>query len=418
MAWQAAKENSLKTNLILVACSIAWIVLLMLGAHWLDWTEPFLPLTVAGGFVFFLRLSPDLLEMFGWLIASASFIMVARFSVGDLFLEGSCVLALFGLGAFLMIGLRCIWSEEKARRQAYAVLAPALGLVFFVFSAQHALNLGSLLHPKTFDLYLFAVDGSFGFQPSFLLGQLLATFHSLNVVVTFAYLVLPFVMAVACALYVPIGAERPTWDIITLLLLAGLGGWALYNLVPGAGPAAVFGRNFPMHPLSYHALQRLNLERILVPTDAPLDAIPSLHIAWVVLLLWNTASAQRVFRVFLWIFLILTVISTMGTGQHYLTDLITGVPYALMIQAIVAPANSARFSRRLPVICMAGALTLGWMFLVRTGATWLLVSPIVPWSLTAGTIAAVWALRYRLATCGDTDVMLAERTVAQESLSN
>jgi hypothetical protein len=244
-----------------------------------------------------------------------------------------------------------------------------------------------------FDLYLYLFDGSFGFQPSFLAGRAMAASSILRVAASLTYVSLPFVMALVYALRQPKDTERPSWDIITLFLLAGLGGWALYNIVPATGPAYVFGMDFPWHSLPYHSLPKLFLEQIPVSGDIPRNAIPSLHMAWVLLLYWNTKGLARSLRIFMAIYLTLTVVSTLGTGEHYFVDLVAGVPFAFFVQSFVSPGPKPEASKRALAASVGLALTLGWLLLVRFGVRWMLVSPALPWSLVGFTGAAVWKLR-------------------------
>jgi hypothetical protein len=202
----------------------------------------------------------------------------------------------------------------------------------------------------------------------------------------------PLVMALVYALRLPKGAERPSWDIISLLMLAGMGGWALYNVVPGTGPIYVFGASFPWQALPYHSLPKLFLEKIPVSGSVPRNAIPSLHVAWVLLLYWNTRGLSRHLRVFMAAYLALTVAATLGTGEHYFVDLIAAVPFALMIQAVVSPERKRVFSQRVFAASCGLGLTFVWLFLVRYGAKVMLLSPVVPWGLSIATCAGVWMI--------------------------
>ena len=300
-----------------------------------------------------------------------------------------------------MLGLRWLWSAGSDRRKAYAVLGPAAALVFFVLSAQRALNLANVLYPKTFDIYLYLFDGSLGFQPSFLVGQAMAASKILRIACVLTYVSLPFVMALVYALRLPKGADRPSWDIVTLFMLAGLGGWALYNVVPATGPLYVFVSDFPWRALPYGSLHRLVLEPIPVNAVFPRNAIPSLHMTWVLLLYWNTKGGSRALRIFLGVYLALTVVSTLGTGEHYLVDLVAGIPFALFVQAIVSPDKKAPVFRRAIGSASGLALTLGWLLLVRFGAKSMLVSPVLPWSLVILTGILVWRAKVWLETTAD-----------------
>jgi hypothetical protein len=394
MAWENWKSSSAERKLLWIAGSACWFALCLLAARALDLSVPYLPLAIAGGFVFYFRNSPKLPELVAWLLVSTGFSLVVRFPhERNWITAGSAVLSLFGFGAFLMLGLRWLWSGAQERRKTYAVLAPAAALVFFVLSAQRALSLANLLYPKTYDLYLYLFDGSFGFQPSFLAGKAMAASNILRIAAALTYVSLPVVMALVYALRLPKDAEHPSWDLISLFLLAGLGGWALYNIVPGTGPVYVFTMDFPLRPLPYHSLHRLLLDQIPVSTDIPRNAIPSLHMAWVVLLYWNAKRLSKTLRIFLAAYTALTVLSTMGTGEHYFVDLVAAVPFALFVQSVVSPDAKAVPTRRAAAAVSGIALTLAWLMLVRFAAKAMLASMLLPWALVAVTGIAVWKIK-------------------------
>jgi hypothetical protein len=390
MAWKSWKSARSEQKLLLIGTSAAYCVLLLLAARAVDLKEPYLPFAIAGGFIFYLLAQPKFPDLISPIIFSAGFALVVRFpdTKGPI-TDTASIACLLGFGAFLMLGLRWIWSAPLERRQTIALFTPASALVFFVFAAQHALNLANLLHPTTYDLYLYAADGAFGFQPSFLFGRAMAASYVLRITCLLAYFSLPLVMALGCALCLPRNPARPSWDLVSLLMLTGLGGWAVYNVLPATGPLYVFGASFPSHPLPYDWLPKLLLGKVPVPSDVPRNAIPSLHMAWLWLLYWNTKRSAWSCRMFLTIYLGLTVVATLGTGEHYLVDLITALPFALMIQAVVSPGNKPRLLQRVLAGSCGMVLTLGWLSLVRYGVKILLVSPAVPWALLVLTCYAV-----------------------------
>jgi hypothetical protein len=394
MAWETWRSSSPERKLLGVVGSASWCAFLLLAAYSLNLSIPYLPLAVAGALAFYLRSHLETWECATWVAVSVIFCSVTHFPHDHNWINaGSGILAGFGLGAFLMLGLRWLWSETVERRRTYSLLAPAAALVAFVMSAQRALSLANILYPKTFDLYLYLFDGSFGFQPSFFAGRAMAASSILRVAAALTYISLPFVMALVYALSQPKGAEHPSWDIITLFLMAGLGGWALYNIVPATGPAYVFGMDFPWRSIPYHSLRKLLLEQIPVKGDIPRNAIPSLHMAWVMLLYWNTKGLARSLRIFMLAYLALTVVSTLGTGEHYFVDLVAGVPFAFFAQAAVSPGHKPRVAMRAAAAAAGLALTLGWLLLVRFGVHWMLISPVLPWSLAVLSGVAVWRLR-------------------------
>ena len=394
MAWESWNSSHVDRKLLKLVCSAFWLAALLLAARNLDLTVPYLPLAIAGGLVFYLRIWPPVPEFVIWVLLSAALGTIVRFPLDHNWINTACgALALFGLSAFIMLGLRWLWSAGSERNKAYAMLAPAAAMVFFVLSAQHLLGLANVLYPKTLDLYLYLFDGSFGFQPSFLMGRAMAASPILRIACLLTYISLPFVMALVYALHMPKDAEKPSWDMVTLFMLAGLGGWALYNVVPATGPIYILATDFPWRALPYTLLHKLFLQAVPVSPDVPRNAIPSLHMAWVLLLLWNAKRLSRVLRVFIAVYLALTVVSTLGTGEHYFVDLVAAIPFALSVQAVVSPNTIATVSRRALVGASGLAMTLGWLLLVRFGGKAMLLSPVLPWGLVVLTGILVWKIK-------------------------
>jgi len=397
MVWECSKTTSLAGKLLHVVASLAYIFVLARAAHAIDLREPYLPFAVAGGVFFYLRTRPKIREQIITMLFSLGFAFIVRFPHPQEWItklsSGVCLL---GFSSFALLGLQWIWSRGAARQHTMAVLAPAGALVFFVFSAQLAVNPVNLFNPSTYDLYLYAADGAFGFQPGFLFGRAMASDSSLRIMCLLVYFSLPLVMALACALSQPKKAEQPCWNLISVLMLAGLAGWALYNVLPATGPVYVFGASFPWHPLLYDSLQHLALSKVSVSGAVPRNAIPSLHMAWALLLYWNARRSPRGYKMFLAVYLGLTVMATLGTGEHYLVDLVTALPFALTVQAIVSPGDKPLLSRRALSIVYGVGLTLSWLFLVRYGVGLLLISPAVPWAFFALTCVVVWTLHARL----------------------
>jgi len=395
MGWEQWESTPARKSVLFLS-SIALVGLHVLAIRVTDFNNPYLPFAIAGAAVFYLRITSSHREKLIWLASSACFAGFVHFPKADWVARSSSLLALFGFGAFLMLTLRVLWTASNARRKALAPLAPAAAVVFFVFSAQRALSLANLLYPKTYDIYLYVFDGSLGFQPSFLAGQAMARSHALAVAAILTYVSLPFFMAVVYALRLPRDAESPSWDIITLLMLAGMGGWLLYNIVPATGPVFAFGADFPHDSLPFHLLPRLALERMPVAAEIPRNAIPSLHMAWVLLLYWNLRSLSATFRILAAAYVALTVIATLGTGQHYFVDLVASMPFAIAIQAIVSPHEIVPVRVRLTTAGMGLGLTLAWLFLVRYATKLMLISPLVPWTLIIVSCIVVFILQSHL----------------------
>ena len=394
MAWEKLSRRD--ASVPLVCASAVWVAFVFAGARLTDFNEPYLPFAIAGTSAFFLRAKLSRWEIYAWLLISALLVKVIHLPyVPFWILRVAASMALLGFGAAIILGLRAIWSEREGREKAFALLAPALILIVFIFGCARVLSLTSGVSPQTDDAWLYAFDGSLGFQPSFSVGKIMYDSIFLTRTSMLTYLALPFAMAVVCAWQIPIGAVRISWYMLTVLLVAGVGGWLLYNVVPGTGPIYAFGQDFPWKALPYPDLPRFVLGKMTIATTIPRNAMPSLHVGWAVLLCWNSRKLPVALRSALLVFLIFTVFATLGSGQHYLVDLVGSLPFALTVQAAAYMAFRNQFSARrfrLITAALAGvALTSIWLAIVRFGVELALKSPIIPWTLVLVTIAtALW----------------------------
>jgi hypothetical protein len=295
-----------------------------------------------------------------------------------------------GLASLLLLGLRTIWTRTDRELLIYCFV-PALlltaGMGFDGFFLEHSAG----LHSKTLDLYLYSADCSFGIQSSFLVGQLFynsSWLLHLSVTIYEACMV-PLVLVYA----VMLSDRRRALNAFVAFLIAGPLGVIFFLIVPGAGPIYAFG-HFPAVPLPTADVARLALEPILV--NAPRNAIPSLHLTWALLAFWNTRRGPAWLRILALFLLADTALATLGTGQHYLVDLIAAVPFALMVQALAS--NVFRVDRAAWIVPSAAglSLTLLWLGIIRYGVNFLWSSPSIPWLLTIVTLGSTGFLYIRL----------------------
>jgi hypothetical protein len=84
------------------------------------------------------------------------------------------------------------------------------------------------------------------------------------------------------------------------------------------------------------------------------------------------------------------VIATLGSGQHYLVDLVVSLPFALAVQSVASYALPSK-SRRIAAMVYGLGFTMAWLLLVRFGVSWALESPVIPWTLIIATTSiTVW----------------------------
>jgi PAP2 superfamily len=404
MAWEKLSRQQ-AASFPLIGASGAWIVLVFAGARLTNFNEPYLPFAIAGVFMFFLRATLSRWEVYAWLLISALLVKVIHLpEVPFWILRVAASMALLGFAAAMILGLRAIWSERDGRENAVALLVPGLVLIVFIFGCARVLSVTGGVSPQTDDAWLYAFDGSFGFQPSFAVGRIMYNSILLTRAWMLIYLALPFAMAAVCAWQIRVGERRISWYMLAVLLLAGVEGWLLYNIVPGTGPIYAFGRDFPWKPLPYNDLTRFVLGKLTIPTTIPRNAMPSLHVGWAVLLYWNCRKLPIVLRSTALVFLILTVFATLGSGQHYLVDLVGSLPFALTVQATVLLAFRDRSSAgrsRLMTAALGGlGMTLAWLSMVRFGVELALKSPVIPWAFTLLTAFTVVWLRHWIPQAG------------------
>ncbi len=294
------------------------------------------------------------------------------------------LISFFGLSCLFILGIRAIWAEPGRRGLLLCALIPGILFAVSEYSATTMLEITGRLHPKALDLYLYSFEGSLGVQFSFLLGQSFAKVPWWRTVNMLFYISLPIPMLTAYAGQLRRKGKAAV-PVIVAMLIAGPLGILFFNLFPAGGPANMFRGGFPWHPLTMDQARRLLLEPISV--GGWRNAIPSLHMTWVLLAWWNSKDLSRWARSLIAVFFILTVTSTMGTGEHWFIDLVVAFPFALMIEA-VAKYDVALADRRRWLPLGAGlAMAVGWLALLRYATPLWWVAPLVPWALVVATIA-------------------------------
>jgi hypothetical protein len=363
------------------------------SALWINLDLPYLGFATASAFLFHVHSKPGWKQLLLAVAIAATLGALRLIAMGHPADMSGFKAAMLGLGSFLILGIRATKSSGIERKRLFVLLGPALGLVLFIFAVQHALNLTGQLYPKTFDLYLYASDGSFRFQPSFALGRLFHTSAPVRILGYLTYQTLPLAMALVYLGYIDPRATRPNWNLLRLFFGTGVLGWLFYNFVPAVGPLYAFPGAFP-----YAASSQLQpvLERISVNPAFPRNAIPSLHMTWVLLLWWSCRPFPQWARIASFLYLLVTFVATMGIGEHYFVDLVAAVPFALTVEALCQASIPLR-TRLLPLFAGLG-LTFMWLALVRLGTPRLLKSSVIPWTLAALSTAAVLLLEPRLTT--------------------
>jgi len=298
-----------------------------------------------------------------------------------------------GLSGLAVLGSRTIWARNQDRTLFLYAFLPAVLFVASEYMASTLLDYTEALHPKTFDLYLYSVDSSLRVQFSFLLGQLFARYQWFRFTGLLFYIALPLPLALVYAALLRL-KNKNAFPVMLAFLVTGPMGVLFYNMVPAAGPVHIFGQGFPWHPLPTSQAMRMVLET--VPLKGARNAIPSLHMAWALLVWWNSKVLSRWIRVIALAFVIFTVLATLGTGEHYFVDLVVAFPFAVMVQALCLYRLPFKYGARRVAFLFGTFASLAWMALISFATPFFWISPVIPWAMVIATVSVSSLLMHRL----------------------
>lgn len=285
-------------------------------------------------------------------------------------------LAFPGLSSLVILGLRTIWSNNSKRKKLLMAFLPSLLFVSSEYFASTFLEWTSSAHPKVLDLYLFSFDSALHVQFPFLLGQIFSGQPMLRFISVIFYIGLPIPIALVYAGRLLRIGKKAIPSFVAFLATGPIG-VIFYNLFPALGPAHLFRNGFPWHPLTFEQSSKLFLEPVAIA--GPPNAIPSLHMGWVLLVWWYSRGLSWWERCIAFAFLFFTVLATMGTGEHYCIDLVVAFPFALLVEAICTFSLSVMERTRLISILLGAFGTFAWLMLLRHATKLFWISPIVPW---------------------------------------
>jgi hypothetical protein len=294
----------------------------------------------------------------------------------------------FGVNSLLLVALRAIWSDGERRKLFLLAFLPSLLFVTSEWFASNMLGLTERLHPKTLDLYLYFFDGSLGVQLPFLMGQAFASWPWFKIVGELFYLGLPIPIALVYSGQLVRVRERaiPT---MAAFLLTGPAGILFYNLFPATGPIHLLGAGFPWRPLDLDILRRVVLEPVAL--GGPRNAIPSLHMGWVLLCWWCSGGLSWWERSITILFVLFTFCATMGSGEHYFIDLVVAYPFALFMEALCVWPPAWKNPAQLSALAFGPLTVLAWFAALRFAPHFFWLSPIIPWAMCAITIGlTIW----------------------------
>jgi hypothetical protein len=384
--------NAAKIALTIVI--VGGAVLLVTNAYFAGKAMPFLffTLTLASVIVVLLRVARSWLDL---AYTAAAGVLLGIISTWHFHYQPnweSCV-SFVGLGSLVVLGLRAVWSEGEKQKLLALAFAPSFLFCGFMVGAGFVLDQTQVWHPKVLDLYLFSFDASLHVQLAFLVGQAYAVLPWFRAIGVALYIALPIPLAMVYAGQLLRGREK-AFPAMAAFLIAGPIGILFYNLFPALGPAHIFLQDFPWHPMTTEQASHLLREPIAV--KGVQNAIPSLHMAWVLLAWWYSRGLSVWERGIALTFVVFTAFATLGTGEHYFIDLVVAYPFSVMIQALCAfPLRWTQRERIAGLLC--GLLTtLAWFVALGYAPNLFWISPVVPWTLCVLTVSSAIYLHRKL----------------------
>lgn len=298
----------------------------------------------------------------------------------------------FGLASLLVFGYWMLRGDQRQCTKGGALLAASAFITMYVLAVDSFLVLVARLHPQTFDFIAYLIDGTLGFQPSrtvaLVMGHVPGGIDLLNV----AYSTMSYGFPILFALQLRTGARTPT-SIYIVFLVSALCATLLYQFCPIAGPSYAFRKDFP---LSLPGAEMLPHSPTIVSVAAR-NGMPSMHLASALLLWMNACYVGRWARAVFALLVGLTVLATLGLGEHYLVDLAAGVPAAVALQALCTRVLPWRAPERRNAVLWGAVLVAAWIVAVRFGVELFLAVPGLTWAAMLGTLAASVALYRPLA---------------------
>src|SRR5260370_24235744 len=194
-------------------------------------------------------------------------------------------------------------------------------------------------------------------------------------------------------------------------LIAGPMGFSFYNLLPALGPAHIFMQDFPWDPMTTIQASHLLCEPISV--KGVQNAIPSLHMAWVLLAWWYSRGLSVWERGIALMFVTFTAFATLGTGEHYFIDLVVAYPFSVMIQSLCAFRLRWTARERVTSVAYGLLVTLAWLVALGHATRLFWLSPVIPWTCCLLTVWFAIVLHQKLAAAAEIAVTRQSESAAE-----
>lgn len=255
----------------------------------------------------------------------------------------------------------------------YVIWVTLLFLVLMI-SIPSFLQFTSAVRPATYDWQAYIIDLSLGYQAVTLFDPIFKLVPKLQGVLNFAYFILPFTLSILFAQQL-CRTKRTPVNSAQLAIFSSICAAVIYLICPVSGPAYAFGELFPRSMPSIDQFPG----SIIINSAAARNGVPSMHLGYALLFWINSRPYSPFIRLLFAGMLILVFMATLASGEHYLVDLISAVPFTLAMQSICTfPLASLNQHRKNGLLVGAG-LTLFWIVYIEYGYGFAYQWPFFSW---------------------------------------
>ena len=333
-----------------------------------------------------------------WPTLGVAIVVDLGFALQRLLVHGR--LTSFGNGALVALTVltvySVVWVRAPLRYDAVRGLACAWAFVAATTVGNAWLQVTAHAEPQVLDEYTALADRALG-SPSRAVGQV---FDVLGPVGRGPFVAVYALLPVA-AVGVAVVQLRGGWarhNVVLSFVVVGAFGPLVYLLFPVVGPAFAFGPQGGGFAVSTSWPTQLLVPGTprLVPFDAvtPRNCVPSLHTAWAVVLFLHTRSMGRRLRMGGAVWLVLTLLATLGFGYHYGVDLVVGAVFALTIETAVRSQRTGWRREGAVLVGASATVVVAVLCAIRFGAVTIADHPWSSGVLALSTVGAVgWEFR-------------------------
>lgn len=273
---------------------------------------------------------------------------------------------------------------DEARGLGSSLASMAVIPMFIGFSG-FFLHMTVMLHPGVIDPNILAAEAAYGIPTGFRVGQWCALYPKFNMLLGIVYLELPLALAIV---YLAEKSRKVSLgrDALSSFIFIGFFGFLVYHACPVIGPRPYIQG----WPWQWPSTSSLVFSTVYGASNDLRNCIPSLHTSWALLLYWHTRGTHLATRIFGALFLVFTLLATLGLGQHYIFDLVIAVPFSVAVRSAFArkipwSADPKRYGFAFGV-----SVALTWLILVRAAPNLLLAAPWLVRVLTLLSVAGGW----------------------------